>query len=618
MSWRCTFIRHRIRIKPRLVARFLVFLPLLWVAAPAAPQTLEYVLMPGPVIEGHADLETDCRKCHVVFSPSEQPRLCVDCHEDIGDDIVGKRGYHGKMEKAECRACHTDHKGREARIVNFNEGEFDHRMTDFLLWGGHSKTDCDRCHASGAKHRDAANDCGDCHYDQDVHDEEIGAQCEQCHDEFGWKGAEFEHSVTDFELWPSHTEVPCTKCHAEHFYSDTPAECVDCHSQDDKHEGHFGGDCGRCHQESAWPELFFAHDWDTDYPLRGLHRTVSCDKCHLRRLFESKTTTQCFDCHRKKDVHKAVLGAKCEKCHSEFDWQELHFDHDRDSRFGLRGAHENSECDACHKDTEYKIMPPRACVQCHRQDDREKGHRGRFGGRCRDCHSERDWTTIIFDHQRATKYPLRGKHRKVGCNKCHKGRLYEDKVASRCNFCHKPDDVHKGELDERCENCHTERDWKETTFDHRNSEFALLGRHQDTPCDQCHNSGKYKDISSECIACHARDDKHEERLGPRCGWCHDSLSWETWSYDHDRLTRFRLDGAHRKAKCVACHTDRVQGRFIVPMKCYGCHKKDDVHFGTLSESCEACHGTGNWREVSDKARRWADDGGPPAAEQVTR
>ncbi len=755
MSWRCTSIRYHGRTSIGLGARFLAFWLLIWATFPAAPQTLEYVLMPGPVIEGHADLETDCRKCHVVFSPSSQPKLCMNCHEDIGDDIAGEHGYHGKMEKAKCRSCHTDHKGREARIVKLDEKIFDHRMTDFLLFGEHPNANCNRCHRPGKKHREAPQDCRDCHYDQDVHDEELGAQCEQCHDEFGWKGAEFDHSVTNFDLWPSHTDVACTECHAEHFYDETPTECIGCHLKSDEHNGHFGRDCGRCHQESAWNESIFVHDWDTDYALRGLHRPVPCNKCHVQPLFETETTTRCFDCHRKKDIHKSALGTECDQCHSELDWSKLHFDHDLDSRFGLRGAHEKTECGACHKDTkyatapptlcvechrdddfenghrgkfgsscedchaednwksvvfdhdrdtkyplrwrhrpvtcnkchiealfvhktptrcvgchddndvhkaalgnecdkchserdwkelhfehdrdsrfslrgahvktecrachkdaEYMKMPPRSCVQCHRLDDREKGHRSRFGGRCQDCHSERNWRTTAFDHRRVTNYPLLGKHRKVACKGCHEGRLYEDKVNTQCNFCHEKDDDHKGELGVSCENCHTEKDWKETVFDHRNSQFPLSGKHRDALCDQCHNSGQYKDSSSECIACHAKEDRHEERLGPRCGWCHDSSSWEYWKYDHNRLTRFRLDGAHRKAKCLACHTDRVRGKFIVPTECYGCHRKDDVHFGTLSIACDACHGVGDWRGVSDKARLWAEQGGPPSGGKV--
>ena len=44
----------------------------------------------------------------------------------------------------------------------------------------------------------------------------------------------------------------------------------------------------------------------------------------------------CNACHKKDDVHKGSLGTKCADCHTENDWKEAKFDHDK-TRFPLTG-----------------------------------------------------------------------------------------------------------------------------------------------------------------------------------------------------------------------------------------------------------------------------------------
>ena len=92
--------------------------------------------MPGKVIEGHADSESDCEDCHVAFSRDKQRPLCEVCHKEVARDVVDRVGYHGRFEGAavqECAKCHTEHKGRDANIVELDTESFDHRLTDFFL-----------------------------------------------------------------------------------------------------------------------------------------------------------------------------------------------------------------------------------------------------------------------------------------------------------------------------------------------------------------------------------------------------------------------------------------------------------------------------------------------------
>jgi len=101
--------------------------------------------MPGEVIKGHADLESECSSCHKMFDKEGQRQLCLDCHEDVADDVDQDHGFHGlraEVEISQCSSCHTEHEGRDAVIVILDEDKFDHRFTDFELQGSHADAVC--------------------------------------------------------------------------------------------------------------------------------------------------------------------------------------------------------------------------------------------------------------------------------------------------------------------------------------------------------------------------------------------------------------------------------------------------------------------------------------------
>ena len=60
---------------------------LLLAAGPAGGIDLETLVMPGPVIQGHADVEEECTKCHQPFDRAGEKALCLECHEDVGADV---------------------------------------------------------------------------------------------------------------------------------------------------------------------------------------------------------------------------------------------------------------------------------------------------------------------------------------------------------------------------------------------------------------------------------------------------------------------------------------------------------------------------------------------------
>lgn len=563
----------------------------------------ETALMPGEVISGHAKLEAECTNCHVRFNKEAQSGLCENCHKDVKADIQNHKGFHGRLDQKVCNTCHTEHKGRIAKIVILDTAKFDHTKTNFPLLGAHLKQEkvkCKDCHAVNKKYREAPSACNDCHHKDDKHKGSLGTDCKSCHNERDWKETKFDHSLekTHFALKGKHADVKCSKCHTDPArYKGAPHECVVCHLKVDKHKGQYGKKCETCHVERDWKAIQFDHDIETKFKLLGRHKTVKCISCHTAPLFsKQKTPTACIGCHRKDDVHKGGLGTNCATCHNEEKWKSAKFDHDKDTKFPLEGKHEKVKCDACHT-PELKAKGeklPMACIGCHKKDDK---HKENFGTKCETCHKATDWKTIIFNHDRDTKYALKGKHEQVKCISCHTGKLYQQKLPQECVSCHTKNDVHKGSLGKRCETCHSEKDWKDARFDHGRARFPLLGLHVKVECKKCHLTQVFRDTPSDCFACHKKDDDkvHKGRLGKKCDSCHNPRSWKAWDFDHDTRTKFKLDGAHQKVVCYACHKLAMDYRVIVAKTCDGCHDNDDVHRGDFGQQCDRCHLATKWR-----------------------
>ena len=560
--------------------------------------------MPGKVIQGHVKIESECKQCHKEYDKAGQSDLCKDCHKEIAKDLSEKHGYHGLMKEAKaCKECHTDHQGREARIVKFDLRGFEHlAQTGFELKGGHLKEKvlCKDCHSPLKKYRQAPTKCWGCHEKDDKHKGALGKECENCHVEKDWKTTHFDHSKTHFQLLGKHVDVKCKSCHLNEKYKDTSKICSDCHKKDDKHKGGFGLKCESCHVDRDWKEIIFDHDKSTKYLLLGKHRETKCISCHKGNLYKEKLKADCYSCHRKDDKHKGNFGPKCESCHAERGWKEILFDHDKKTKFPLLGKHHEVKCVSCHKGDLYKEKLKSDCYSCHKKDDK---HKGGFGIKCDSCHTDRGWKEILFDHDKKTKFPLLGKHHEVKCVACHKGDVYKDKIKSDCYSCHQKDDKHKGQEGKKCEACHHEQSWKKTDFDHRQSRFALTGKHILVECKKCHATPMFKDAKSDCWSCHEKQDVHKRRLGTGCESCHNNRDWKDWDFDHNK-TSFKLVGKHKDISCVECHKTPVLKKMTLTANCASCHDKDDKHNDAYGDKCEHCHNGLSWKVVTVGGTRW--------------
>jgi len=503
--------------------------------------TLESLLMPGPVIKGHEKYEDDCSQCHDRADKEKQGQLCMQCHDhkNILDDVRTKKGFHGRLPvsiRTKCSHCHKDHEGRDGKIILLNQTTFDHSNTDFRLKGMHTKTSCKSCHKPKKKYADAPLDCYSCHKKVDVHDGKNGKKCGDCHSSSTWKQSDFDHDKkTDFPLKGAHKETNCTSCHINQKYKDTPKKCVSCHKIHDIHKGGYGEKCDTCHTSEKWDQVKFDHNKKTDFPLYGQHKKASCNSCHTPEKLN-------------KNKHK-------------------------------------------------KLKLPTDCFSCHKHDD---AHKGKNGKECKDCHNSKSWKKHKFDHSK-TDFPLRGKHKDLSCSYCHKGKVEKDKMKTDCIACHKKDDVHQGKQGKICNDCHNENGWHDKVFfDHDLSSFPLIGMHAAIQCEECHLTSVYSSTESDCNACHAPDDVHKTRLGTDCEKCHNPNSWENWLFDHDKQTRFEIDGAHEKAGCYDCHRRRSKGKVKASKDCISCHRSQDVHNRQFGNQCGQCHSTESFRDVNIK------------------
>ena len=578
-----------------LLAALLLCICCAWTPDARAQGSLESVLAPGTLSQAHAKFDEDCKACHVRFDRNAQDRLCADCHKDVGQDLRARTGLHGRMAPQPCKTCHAEHKGREVRIGAFDRQKFDHAGTNFALRGGHAKVDCAKCHVAANTYRIADRTCVACHRKDDKHKGSLGPQCADCHTEVAWKQARFDHSKTRFPLLGKHDAVKCEDCHKDGRYKDTPMACVACHRKDDHHKTQFGERCETCHAATDWKSIHFNHDTDTTYALLGRHRLVKCESCHAGNLYRDKLATNCIDCHKKDDKHQGSLGTTCANCHSERSWKEpARFDHNK-SDFPLLGSHAKVACADCHKSTMFKEAPQQ-CIGCHRKDDK---HKGSLGEQCQTCHDASKWARTTFDHAK-TRFPLLGKHQPVKCEACHKSANYKE-TPSDCFACHQKDDKHRGQEGKACGSCHDTRGWTPApSFDHGLTRFPLLGNHGKVECKSCHASVLFKDASIACYSCHARDDKHRKSLGTQCEQCHNAKSWKAWDFDHDKRTRFPLDGKHVGLSCGACHTRPMETRVVASSQCASCHAKDDIHEGSYGKACQQCHVTSSFRTIKSR------------------
>ena len=412
-------------------------------------------------------------------------------------------------------------------------------------------------------------------------------------------------------------------------------------------------------------------------PHERLEGTLQCIKCHGGGgKGKEQVTALCLDCHkeiawlvqRERGFHFGVRAQRCTSCHPDHGGKDFDliswpggdpqkFDH-ATAGWPLDGGHLKVKCADCHK-PKFRVSNAatlsarrgpdwgwvgleRRCASCH-----EDVHRGRLGTACDKCHVTMNWKTInksSFDHNK-TKYPLRGRHAEVACDKCHAfsaGKMASNPRFANCTDCHKDDHAGTATLAGRlvdCGACHVVGGWRPSSYtvaQHRLAKYRLEGRHELVKCNACHVKAKpgvpvtqvglagvvMRPAASQCRDCHADD--HGAQLARRpdrgaCSACHTVKGWKPSTYTvatHATL-RLRLEGKHAAIECRACHGPNRVGLPALPdtqvigrakvmltlkeIDCAACHV--DPHKGRFAaggtrakaKGCLACHDVRTFR-----------------------
>lgn len=364
---------------------------------------------------------------------------CLDCHEFRNQGKYDAKYLHVKhsgKHKVECLACHE--------MMNHGVRPIEKR---------HTSLKCDQCHQVPfevtrlieIEFIKLPGDCSLCH--KEPHNGQFQKTCRQCHSEHGWTGrwvADAHGQDASFPLVGKHRTVECGRCHmgaklAQARFVGLPRTCEQCHTS--PHGNQFDRNCDECHTERGWKDQWkkVFHTADSEFPLKGKHVTLTCDKCHVPakddfRLASAKFAgldTKCQSCHN--DPHNAQMSHSCSTCHSEPGWKgkNLLFSHNEHSVFKLDTLHGQFSCNTCHPKTQqgtrYRPLD-KHCELCHQSQTlamqgmiapeqkvfEPDPHWGRVV--CINCHNTN--TT----HQSAENYA----DHCVSCHNSHYGKLFYD------------------------------------------------------------------------------------------------------------------------------------------------------------------------------------------------
>jgi mono/diheme cytochrome c family protein len=477
-----------------------------------------------------------------------------------------------------------------------------------------------------------------------------------------WPATRASAQISPGPLARAHQELEgprnCLSCHAGG-RSALSANCLACHKdvgwlierKRGLHATVTETSCASCHPDHAgasfdlikWPDgdaQRFDHA-RAGWALRDKHATTKCDACHATRyrlspaaaLAARKTGAgwtgleqACASCHA--DPHRGVLGRQCEKCHGAARWNATPgFDHAR-TRYALTGKHVTTKCADCHLDPRlglaadaagrpiprYRPLAFGECSDCHKDP-----HTGALGPRCASCHETQSFkviNTARFDHER-TRYPLKGRHAAVKCEKCHDfstgvSKLLRNPRFAVCADCHR--DAHGGTAtlagrNVDCTSCHAVDGWKPATYtvaQHRLAAYPLAGQHERVPCAACHVKNPagvptitlgtaavwMRPVATRCQACHADD--HNGQLASRpggapCERCHKVAGWTPSTYTAAAHKALRLDltGRHAEITCAACHGPLRRG--LPPLPAGPALGKAGVALTLKEVACASCH-----------------------------
>ncbi len=282
-------------------------------------------------------------------------------------------------------------------------------------------------------------------------------------------------------------------------------------------------------------------------------------------------------------------------------------------------AETGGDCKSCHAAPWESATMADRCAGCHAEIASQIQEATSLHGKmmsdspdlaCRHCHPEHRGADAPLTEMDSAEFPhiavgyslaghtLTAANQPFTCDDCHNGDITTF-ASDSCSTCHADLDsvftlAHAIEYGTACLDCHDGVDRFGKPFSHTN-DFALIGKHEGLTCSKCHTNARvvsdFENISTECQACHRRDDPHAGNFGADCAACHNVNDWKPADFDHN-LAAFKLEGEHAEARCEECHINNVYKG--TPTDCYACHQGDDEHGGRFGTDCGACHQPDDW------------------------
>ena len=197
---------------------------------------------------GH--LQVRCTDCHpsVTFKP--RPMTCFGCHPEP----AVHKGQYGTA----CEQCHTTRMWEDIKPL--------HDVGDFSLRGMHDNIACERCHRDNRPLAGSGNLCLNCHRQDDIHNNSLSPRCGECHTQWSFTPARFDHTRVGCNLVGLHRTIACFDCHKNGNFTAISPQCASCHQDDAARHGgthteaQYRQSCtaGVCHNPNSWsPQLAY-------------------------------------------------------------------------------------------------------------------------------------------------------------------------------------------------------------------------------------------------------------------------------------------------------------------------------------------------------------------------
>ena len=268
----------------------------------------------------------------------------------------------------------------------------------------------------------------------------------------------------------------------------------------------------------------------TGFELRGAHRDLACEYCHVQGVFKG-TPRACEGCHMiggrisatSKPPTHILSTDRCELCHAIYNFTPIYrMDHTA-AKGSCASCHNNvsatgkgpnhiasdNNCTACHTTVAFNparmehadLLQKSQCLGCHngvRASAKSLRHVPTTG-QCDDCHTTLAWNPARFNHAGLT----------TNCQGCHNGLSATGKVANHAATARD------------CSDCHRYPNWTPLIFVHTSAQYP--GDHRGSPsCTACHAAGldqaswTFAAYRPNCAACHAsafKPDAHPKTAG---------------------------------------------------------------------------------------------------------